>query len=366
MKLSRSLALGVGVALALPALASAHPAVYSSQQYVLRPGDTCRITDAVNNDACITDAQRTTYAVGNDGFAMAFIEGSVTNPVGATSETNGAPAGRGMINYRFLPGTWRGTATPANRLLWLAYGPAQTELQPHATCLGAAWDTPTNILAWQEDPFYDYIPWQKTSVGIGDEPSEWLPVVKNLTGVDLSTLSTPAEFEAACEAPAVGGTYYPADTASKITSALETSIKAPLESQITTLQGSLTTLQAQKTAVDAQLAAALAPKPAAPRALALTLSAKQFDQGVAMVTGNPGAVVTVRAQLSSADAKKLKVARTISSKKATINADGAALVNLALTAKAAKAVDKHRPSLKVTIDAAAGGVTKTATGTLTR
>lgn len=363
MKLSRSVALGVLTALAVPAVAAAHPAVYTSQQYVLRPGDTCRITDAVANDACITDNQRTTYAVGNDGFAMAFTEGTIANPVGATSETNGAPAGRGMINYRFLPGTWRGTATPANRELWLAYGPAQTELQPHATCLGAAWDTPANILAWQEDPFYDYIPWQKTAVGIGDEPAKWIAVVKNVTGVDLTTLNTPAEFEAACEAPAVGGTYYAADTASKITSALEKQITDPLQSQITTLQTSLTTLQGQKAAVDAQLAAALAPKP---RALTLTLSAKRFDQGVAMVTGNPGTSVTVRARLSAASAKKLKIARTISSKKATINADGAALVNLGLTAKAAKAVDKHRPALKVTIDAVGGGVTKTATGTLTR
>ena len=76
--------------------------------------------------------------------------------------------------------------------------------------------------------------------------------------------------------------------------------------------------------------------------------------------------VTVRARLSSASAKKLKIARTISSKKATINADGAALVNLGLTAKAAKAVDKHLPQLKVTVDVTGGGVKKTAAGTLTR
>jgi hypothetical protein len=290
---------------------------------------------------------------------MAFTEGTA-NPAGGT-ETNGAPAGRGMVNYRFLPGTWRGTATPANRLLWLAYAPAKTDLQPHATCLGAAWDTPANILAWQEDPFYNYIPWQKTAVGIGDEPAEWIAVVKNVTGVDLSTLNTEAEFTQACTT--AGGTYYKADPASKITSALETAITTPLQSQITALQGTVTTLTAAKATVDAQLAAALAPKP---RALTLTLSAKKFDQGVAMVTGNPGTAVTVRARLSSADAKKLKVSRTISSKKATINADGAALVNLGLTARAAKAVDKHRPSLKVTIDAVGGGVTKTATGTLTR
>ena len=85
-----------------------------------------------------------------------------------------------------------------------------------------------------------------------------------------------------------------------------------------------------------------------------------------MVTGQPGTAVTVRALLSSANAKKLKISRTISSKKATIDADGAALVNLGLTAKAAKAVDKHLPELKVTVDATGGGVKKTATGTLTR
>jgi hypothetical protein len=42
-------------------------------------------------------------------------------------------------------------------------------------------------------------------------------------------------------------------------------------------------------------------------------------------------------------------------------------VNLTLTKKAAKAVDKHLPALKVTVDAsAAGASTQTATGTLTR
>lgn len=360
MKLSRSLALGVFVAAAVPAIASAHPGVYVSQQYVYRPGDACTIPDA----SCILDNQRTTYAVANDGFAMAFTEGTATNPVGPSSETNGALPNRGLVNYRFLPGTWRGAATPANRLQWLQYAPAQTNLQAHATCMGAPWDTSTNILAWQEDPFYNYIPWQKTAVGIGDEPEKWIKLVKDVAQVDLATLNTPAEFQAACTT--AGGTYYPADSASKITSSLETAITTPLQTQITTLTANVATLTTQKAAVDAALAAALAPKPATPRALTLTLSAKTFDQGVAMLTGDPGTVVTVRAQLSAADAKKLKIARTISSKKATINADGAALVNLALTAKAGKAIDKHLPSLKVTIDATAGTVKKTASGTLTR
>lgn len=363
MKLSRTAALGILTALAVPAAASAHPAVFSTQQHVLRPGDTCTIASVPNT--CVTDEPRTTYAVSNDGFAMAFTEGTVTNPASATTETNGLPNSRGMINYRFLPGTWRGTATPANRALWLAHPAAQTGLQAHAVCLGGAWDTPTNVLAWQEDPFFNYIPWQKTAVGIGDDPAEWIPVVKNITGVDLATLNTAAEFKAACEAPAVGGIYYPADPSSRITNALETSIKTPLESQITTLTNSLSTMTAAKATVDAQLAAALAAKPAA-RPLALKLSAKKFAQGVAMVTGDPNTAVTVKATLSSASAKKLKISRTISTKKVTIDAQGAALVDLALTKKAAKAIDKHLPALKVTVSATADGVTKTAGGTLTR
>ena len=243
------------------------------------------------------------------------------------------------------------------------YPAAQTDLQAHATCLGAAWDTTANILAWQEDPFFNYIPWQKTAAGLGDDPSEWIPVVKTITGVDLAALNTRGRVHGRVRGPGVGGHYFPADTAARITNALETAIKTPLESQITTLTASVNTLTAAKAAVDAQLVAALVPKP---RALTLTLSAKKFDQGVAMVTGQPGTAVTVRALLSSANAKKLKIARTISSKKATINVDGAALVNLGLTAKAAKAVDKHLPQLKVTVDVTGGGVKKTAAGTLTR
>ena len=79
------------------------------------------------------------------------------------TRTNGAPAGRGLVNYRFLPGTWRGAADAGEPALWWRTRPAQTNLQAHATCLGGAWDTPANILAWQDDPFFNYIPWQKTA-----------------------------------------------------------------------------------------------------------------------------------------------------------------------------------------------------------
>ena len=42
-------------------------------------------------------------------------------------------------------------------------------------------EMPANIVSWQNDPFYDYIPWQRTSANIGDNPASWIPVVKTLT-----------------------------------------------------------------------------------------------------------------------------------------------------------------------------------------
>ena len=393
MKPFRTVALGVAAAaLALPAAALAHPGVYMSKQLAYEAAapynDACRITDAVGNDACIQDRQRTTYAVGNDGYAMAFTEGA---PAATPSTlTNGAPAGRGMVNYRFLPGTWRGAANDDNRKLWMAYGPAKTDLQAHATCLGAGWDTPDNILAWQEDPFYNYIPWQKTSVGIGDEPATWIDVVKAATGVDLAALNTPAEFKAACET-FPGATYYPADTASNITSATVRDAVALLQDQVSTLQSQVDqltnqigVLEAAKTAAETQVNAAAATTAALAvaqraatdaesarqallnRPLLASLSAKQFEQGVAMVTGKAGANVKVTMTLAGKDAKRLKISRTIASRSAKLDAQGAALFNLNLTSKARKAIDKHLPALKVTVTAVSGAESSTASGTLTR
>ena len=41
-----------------------------------------------------------------------------------------------MVNYRFLPGTWRGAANDDNRKLWLNYAPAKTDLQAKKQGLG--------------------------------------------------------------------------------------------------------------------------------------------------------------------------------------------------------------------------------------
>ena len=347
MKLSRSLPLGILAALALPAAASAHPGVFTvTQTYRLPSNTTCQYPDT--GASCL--GTRTQYAVANDGYALSF------------TESNGV-SGSGLLNYRAMAGTWRNTMTAENKR---TYPGAQTNLQAHATCAGIGLDDSASILGWQtaipEDPFFNYVPWQSTSAGIGDVPAEWIAPVKAETGVDLSGL-TAAQAEAACTGK--GGVYRAADTSAPITGEQIADATRPLQSQITQLQTGISSLTAAKAAVDAQLAAALAAKPA-PRALTLKLSAKKFDQGVAMVTGEPNTAVKVRALLSSANAKKLKISRTISSKSVKIDATGAALVDLGLSKKAAKAIDKHLPALKVTVDATAGTVKRSATGTLTR
>ena len=220
---------------------------------------------------------------------------------------------------------------------------------------------------------------------------------RSLTGVDLAALNTPAEFKAACET-FPGATYYPADTASNITSATVRDAVAPLNTQLETLQGQVSTLQSQvdqltnqigvleaaKTAAETQVnaaagttaALAVAQKAATDaeaarqallnRPLLASLSAKQFEQGVAMVTGKAGADVKVTMTLAGKDAKKLKISQTIASRSAKLDAQGAGLFNLNLTSKARKAIDKHLPALKVTITAASGAESSDASGTLTR
>ena len=163
--MKRSLAAAVVALLALPAAASAHPGVYSVTQSVRPANATCTIPDT----SCLTT--RTQYAVGNDGWANSFTEDN-TLPPGAN---------RGMINYKAMPSGWRGTE-PRD--------PPHLRARPDEPagprrCTGvAALETGPNILAWQEDPFFNYIPWQATTANVGDEPSEWIPLVQQLTGVD--------------------------------------------------------------------------------------------------------------------------------------------------------------------------------------
>jgi hypothetical protein len=310
------------VAFAVPAAASAHPGVYTVTQKVAGAGCIFPTT------GCLTDQIQ--YAVANDGWALGF------------TETNNLPPGGGLINYKRMPGTRRAPKTPEEKR---TYADAQTNLQAHATCSTPALDDGARILAWQgNDPFFNYVPFQSTSAGLGDEPSEWIPVVKQAAGVDLTGLSA-AQAQAACTG--LGGTYRPADQPASITTAMISAAVSPLQSQIGSLQVQVSTLQAAKAASDAALN----------RPLALTLSAKTFDTGVAMVTGVPGTSVKVRMLLSSADAKRLKRSRTLASRTKTLGSQGAELFTLTPAKKLRRAV-------KVTIEAVGAGKTLTAKGKL--
>lgn len=221
------------LALAIPAAASAHPQVYSLTPKAAPPGCTY---ESSPSGACLVDgAQR--YAVANDGYAMTFTE-------------NGEGGSGGVINYQRMPGAfrkWTGGEMTSEQKRTFAL--AQTDLQAHATCQGvAALESGPSILAWQgSDPFFDYVPWQKTSAGLGDEPAAWIPVVAEKTGVDLAALSTEAGFKAACEGK--GGTYRKADAAANpATNSIADAVAkaaAPLEGEIQSLLGTKGSLQAQ-------------------------------------------------------------------------------------------------------------------------
>jgi hypothetical protein len=322
----RSVVAAAVIALAVPATASAHPGVYTVTQKVAGAGCTFPAT------GCLTD--RTQYAVANDGWALGFTEDNgVTTP------------GGGLINYKRMPTGWRASMSAQDKL---DYADAGTALQAHATCTLPALDD-TAIKAWQgSDPFFDYVPWQSKSAGLGDDPATWIPVVKAATGVNLTGM-TDAQAQAACT-----GTYHKADTQANIADALLASVTSPLQSQVSQLQNQVGVLQAGKAASDAALSTALA------RPLALTLSAKTFDSPVVMVTGVPGTSVKVRLLLSAADAHRLKVSRTAASKTKTLGPAGAELFAPAPSKKVAAS----RRALKVTIEAAGGGKTLTSKGTL--
>ncbi len=224
------------------------------------------------------------------------------------------------------------------------------------------------------DPFYNYVPWQKTKAGVytgdtlvagfGDDPTKWIPVVKSVTGVDLSTLSTVADFTSACQG--LGGTYHPADTASNVTSAVVADATGPLSAQVTSLTAQVGSLVPQLASLTSENAALKAAVPAK-RALALTLTGRKLDPSAVttMVTGVAGQAVTVKLTLGSAVAKALRLkSATLATRTARINIQGAALISLAAKHSVLKALGKSKGSLTATVTAVSGGETRTASAKL--
>jgi hypothetical protein len=314
------------------------------------------------------------------------------------NETNGVSGSGGALTYARIPGgTGAGNmraGTRLERLLSARALGAETGVQVHATCDVAALKDDARIAEWQvrsTDPFYDYIPFQSTAAGFDDNASDWIPVVEDVTGVDLTGMDA-AAAEAACENPTgLNGTYVPADAMSgaiggldsKVTSNAVDAATGPLNSQITTLMADKAALNAAKAALEgdkttlssdkatlttkvAELEAALAKATEdGKRPLTFTPAGKRFKASAShLLTGEAGDKATVTVHISKALQKALKLkSDTIAMDKVTLDAQGAAIVMPNVTKAAAGALG-GRKSTPVTVKIVSGDTTLTAKATL--
>jgi len=386
-------ALVAAASMAFPAGALAHPSVWQTTAKVA----------GTSVGGVVPTTDRVSYAVTNHGWTMAF------------NETNGATS-NGMMNFRFLPSAYR-NQVGFTLARFLSEG--DTGVQPHATCRGSSgtvaglW-TPQAIASWQSqtpatpagaEPFYNYIPWQRTAVGLddADEIAVWVAKVKDLTGVDLDTTT---DFAAACSS--IGGTYTAADSVATTTASLNSgyaaSITAPLNTQIASLGTQLTGLQADlasansaKDGAVADLATANAAKAAALADLATANSAKataisERDVAVAAknaalaqianlsrtltastaaatmrgltaatsgapvtVSGPGGRSVTVRLAISEAQKTALKLSSTqIGTATATIAAGGSSVIAVQIASSARTKIKAIKANVAVTITVTSG------------
>jgi hypothetical protein len=335
------------LALAVPASAAAQPTVYEVEAKTGNAGVTF-LTDPSGSG--LTNVE-TRYTVSNGGY------------VGGFAETNGVSGG-GVLDYSVLPTEYRAPMTADEKR---TYTGAQTDVQAHATCSGVAeLASGANILAWQSadaDPAYDYIPWQKTSAGLGDVPSKWIAVVKTATGVDLSTLSTVSDFTTACTT--LSGTYHAADTPSALATGLIAAAVAPLEKQVADLKKAKETSdKATKTATDARKAAEAAYSATFERPLVITLAAKRFtpqDGVTVLITGSVNDPVTVTLELTKKQKSKLGVSsRLLVETTKTISSQGAVLLTLKPDRDDAKQLSKHKGSIPVKVKAVSSALSDSA------
>jgi hypothetical protein len=325
------------IALAIPASAGAVPGVYTVDAKTGDDGVTF-LTDPVGADLTNTETQ---YTVATDGYVLGL------------AEDNGVTGG-GVLNYKVLPEDYRAPMTAEEKL---AYGPAQTDVQAHATCSGVAeLEDGANILAWQGDePYYAYVPWQKASAGLGDVPADWIAVVAAATGVDLSTLSTVGDFTTACTT--LGGAYHPADSPTPLANGLI----APFQQQVTTLKAQVASLTKAKATADTALAAEKDARKIVEtayqeqwnRPVNLTLSSKRFTSAngvVVLVTGSINDPVNLTLELTRKQARALGLpSRFLAETTVTINSQGAAIATLKPSKADAKRLAKHKGRIPVKV-----------------
>jgi hypothetical protein len=341
-------ALAVAAALAVPAVATAHPSVYTDSARVL-----------ANPNDPNSGVEQTRHVVTNHGFTFVL------------RETNVLEQGthKGVFDYSRLPSAYRKTLT------WpQLQAEGGTAAQAHATCQVGALETEAAIKAWQDaDPFYNYVPFQKTAAGHEDDPARWIPVVQELTGVNLASVADP---KAACEQQLLG-TYTPADETQTTTANLNSGYleheTAPLTAQIASLTASLTdmttarnTLQGMVDAAKAELAKLATPMQVTLPSARTTRAA--LGKGTSItVTGAAGAPVKARLSVWEGQARKLRLKSSVlASAKATLGADGKATVVLTPKAATREALEKLGRSIAMKATVTSGDRIVRTTGTLAR
>lgn len=371
-------------ALALPATAPAHPSVYVTSAPVLSTigsplcsatGNVGAYTAAAYLATCVN---QTRYVFTNHGNTALLRESN-----GKTTD--------GAISYAHRPGGATGLAAATDYDVFAnpPQGPT-TGAQVHATCDVPALTTDAVIRSWQgTDPFYAYVPFQRTTAGFDDDPSAWLGTVLSATGVDLAVVAdSDAAREAACEAlpGATPASYVPADAtqSSKAAWALGPVQEAvePLEERIATLTSDLGTATSALTAIGAELTgvkgalsnanAEIASLKAALTRLKLTFpaTAPSLDalaaSGLALKLAGPaGQTVNVRLLVPAAKLKKLGLrSRIVGTHKVVLAADGSASFVLRTTTAAASALRKHTGKLAVLGEATTGDRRSLASATL--
>jgi hypothetical protein len=371
-------------ALALPVAASAHPSVYTGQAVVDDP-------DQQGNQPM--DQAR--YMVTNHNNTFVLRE---TNEVEEADH-------RGVMSYAILPGFVRETMTVQAQLAM------SSGAQAHHICDVPALTNDSTVdgdpgeiavLTWQgsvgpdpEDPFYNYVPFQKVRAGeqdpqfaadvrgLDDTPSNWIGEVRRLTGVDLT--QAPADpvaaqtwLEQQCEAlpGANQDSFVPADRIQTSARSLQLAMIQPLETSLAAANSAKAASDTAAAAAKAEAAAAKAEAQAAMLAAAppqVTLNrartaARRFaSRGLAVtITGQPLRMTTVRVQVTQKRAKALGLkSRVLGTTTATIAADGSSVITVKPTKAAAAALRKTKRSLAFSVSAIAGQPA-TATGTFTR
>lgn len=239
------------IALALPALASAHPSVYTSGAKLVPSPAPSPVTWPSLLD-------QTRYVVSNHGYTYVL------------RESNGVTT-NGTMDYKSLPGGYR--SQPAVTTAEMITN-GSTGAQPHATCTASVLNTIPAIEGWQEssgagkpEPFYAYVPFQKTDAGLGDDPAHWIDFVKTQTSdiVDLNTVSddpATATTQLTNLCTSIGGTFVPADaiqtTAASLNSGTIADATASLTSQVAGLNGQVDQLETDKTELQGDLSEAQA------------------------------------------------------------------------------------------------------------